>query len=121
MRSLFIAALLGAASPALAHDIYTGVHGKNGALCCGGYDCALTTYREAGGSFEFLTREGHWVNIPPDRITFLPIPGDPPHNDSHAAHLCYRGANVYDDTDKLVSGDGQTIYMYCAFIAPGGI
>lgn len=108
-------------TPAMAHDIYTGVHGKGGALCCGGSDCALTSYRESGGAFEFLTKEGHWISIPADRITFLPIPGDPPHNDSHAAHLCYRAPGIYDDADKLVSGDGQEIFLYCAFIPPGGI
>ena len=33
-------------SGASAHDIYTGVKGKDGLLCCGGNDCAATTYRE---------------------------------------------------------------------------
>ena len=42
-------------SVASAHDIYTGVHGKNGQLCCGGDDCAATSFRERGGQFEFLT------------------------------------------------------------------
>ncbi len=63
-------------SVANAHDIYTGVHGKNGQLCCGGNDCAATAYREQGGHYEFLTREQRWVSIPQERITFLPIPGD---------------------------------------------
>ena len=48
-----VAASTAAAS---AHDIYTGVHGKNGQLCCGGDDCAATSYRERGGQYEFLTR-----------------------------------------------------------------
>ena len=33
---------------------------------------------------------------PAERIIFLPIPGDPPNNDSHHAHLCYRSATDYD-------------------------
>ena len=57
---------------AQAHDIYTGVHDKTGQLCCGGSDCAATLYRESGGHFEFLTREQRWVEIPEERITFLP-------------------------------------------------
>jgi hypothetical protein len=39
-----------------AHDIYAGVHGKNGRLCCGGDDCARTIYHETGSVFGFLTR-----------------------------------------------------------------
>ena len=39
-----IAALLFATNDsARAHDIYTGVRGKTGLLCCGGSDCAATT------------------------------------------------------------------------------
>lgn len=100
-----------------AHEIYTGVHGKDGQLCCGGNDCAATTYRERGGDYEFLTRENKWVEIPQERITFLPIPGDSPGEDSHYAHLCYRKANANDKADN-VFGD---IYLYCVFIPPGAI
>jgi hypothetical protein len=72
-----LTAMTASSSMAIAHDIYTGVHGQNGQLCCGGGDCAPTVYRERGGTFEFLTREREWVAIPQERITFLPIPGDP--------------------------------------------
>jgi len=112
--------LMLAATPASAHDIYTGVHGKDGALCCGGNDCAATTYRENGGNFEFLTRENEWVSIPEDRITFLPIPGDPPSDDSHRAHLCYRNANPGDDP-QTTFGTTHPIHLYCVFIPPGAI
>ena len=120
---LIIGVALVAASTAAAnaHDIYTGVHGKNGQLCCGGDDCAATSYRERGGQYEFLTREQQWIAIPEDRITFLPVPGDPPTGDPHHAHLCYRPAT---DNDRLSAGaqnvfDG--IFLYCAFIPPGAI
>jgi hypothetical protein len=104
MNALFRATLGGALiaasfSAVSAHDIYTGVHGKNGQLCCGGTDCAVTSYREHGGRFEFLTRERQWIEIPEERITFLPIPGDPPDDsDGHHGHLCYRSAT---DSDRL--------------------
>lgn len=122
--ALFIALALVPA--AHAHDIYTGVYGKGGQLCCGGSDCAVTSYRERGGEFEFLTRERHWISIPAERITFLPIPGDPPSNDSHKAHLCYRepSAGGYDTVyspSNVFTGDGQSIFLYCAFIQPGGV
>lgn len=81
-----------------AHDIYTGLQGKNGQLCCGGSDCAATVYRERGGSYEFLTREKAWVSIPAERITFLPVPGDPPSSESHLAHLCYRASPASDNS-----------------------
>jgi hypothetical protein len=104
-----------------AHDIYTGFVGKGGHVCCGARDCSATVYRERGDSFEFLTREGHWVHVPEERITWLPIPGDPPSNDSHHAHLCYRETSDPEyNSERVVSGDGQSIYLYCAVIPPRG-
>jgi len=105
----------------MAHEIYTGVHGKDGQICCGGDDCAATIFRERGDRYEFLSREGHWIFVPVDRITFLPIPGDPPSPDGHRAHLCYRNPGRYDAPESLVGGDGQTIHLYCAFIPPAGM
>jgi hypothetical protein len=118
LASAILSALLDASS---AHEIYTGVHGRNGQLCCGGSDCAATVYRERGGRFEFLTREQEWVEIPGERITFLPIPGDPPANDSHHAHLCYRSATDYDRTGSTSLNVFGSIFLYCAFIPPGAI
>jgi len=56
-----------------AHDIYTGMHGKGGQLCCGGNDCAATSIREQGGRYEFLTREEKWIAIPADRAETWPV------------------------------------------------
>lgn len=106
------------ATPAHAHDIYTGVYGKGGQLCCGGDDCASTTWREHGSNYEFLSREGDWIPVPEDRITFRPIPGDPPANDSHYGHLCYRAASETDRINHPENVFGK-IYFYCAFIPPG--
>ncbi len=124
MNALLRAALGGvlaaASSSAVgAHDIYTDVHGKNGQLCCGGSDCAATSFRERGGHYEFLTREQRWIAIPQERITFLPIPGDPPNDDSHHAHLCYRPATDNDRLSSASSNVFDDIYLYCAFIPPG--
>ena len=119
-RAAFAAALLAASfSAASAHDIYTGVKGRDGLLCCGGNDCAATTYREQAGRFEFLTREQRWVPIPEDRITFLPVPGDPPSNETHHAHLCYRPATASDRVGWSAVNVFGDIYLYCAFIPPG--
>jgi len=120
---LIVGALMMMVTPALAHDIYTGLHGKNNLLCCGGSDCAPTIYRETGDKYEFLTREGEWVKIPEERITWLPIPGDKVDDpETHRAHLCYRRAL---DGDHSVSGALENvfgpIYLYCAFISPGGV
>lgn len=103
------------------HDIYTGLRSKSGMLCCGGNDCSTTTYRERGGEFEFLTKEGEWVEIPQDRIQFLPIPGDPPSGESHLAHLYYRAANEFDKSGPTSVNVMGSIYLYCAFIPPGAI
>ena len=69
--------------------------------------------------FEFLTRESRWIAIPSDRITFLPIPGDPPSDDLHRAHLCYRHATDEDRKAATRSNVFEDIYLYCAFIPPG--
>ncbi len=122
LRAALVGALFVAPfSAASAHDIYTGVHGKNGQLCCGGNDCAATSYREAGGHFEFLTREQRWVSIPEERITFLPLPGDRNDSDTHHAHLCYRPATESDRLGPMATNVFEDIYLYCAFIPPGSI
>lgn len=121
IRAAVLSLALAVSGPAFAHDIYTGLTGKTGNLCCGGSDCAATIYREVDQYYEFLTREKTWVRIPQDRITFLPIPGDQDTRD-HLAHLCYRPATDFDRSDDnrkaSVFGD---IYLYCAFIPPGAI
>jgi hypothetical protein len=121
-RFALAGALVAASSAAVgAHEIYSGVHGRNGQLCCGGDDCAPTSYRERGGQYEFLTREQQWIAIPEERITFLPIPGDLPTDNSHYAHLCYRSAT---DSDRMGPGAKNvfdSIFLYCAFIPPGSI
>jgi hypothetical protein len=116
-------AALFATFPALSHEIYTGVTGKDGQLCCGAGDCSPTIYRENGGTFEFLTREHKWVEIPADRITFQPIPGDEtPAADAHRAHLCYRPATNFDRLTPYKRGNVfGDIYLWCAFIPPGGV
>lgn len=107
-------------SSARSHDIYTGLRNSSGMSCCGGNDCAATSYRERGGRFAFLTREQEWIEIPQERIIFLPIPGDPPSNDSHRAHLCYRSATNFDRQGPSSINVFDDIYLYCAFIPPGG-
>jgi hypothetical protein len=113
----------GSRDPAQAHDIYTGVHGKDGQYCCSGDpltgDCSATSYRERNGGYEFLTREGHWIPVPTDRITFLPIAGDPPSDNPHHAHLCYKTVSGPEvASDRLMTSDGQSIIFYCAHIPP---
>lgn len=118
-RALLLIAALTAAAPASGHDIYTGVHGKNGQLCCGGDDCAATTYRIDRGHYLFKKRDGAEVQIPQDRITFLPIPGED-YSKANGAHLCYRPAN---ETDRVNYPESvfDDIFLYCAFVIPGSI
>lgn len=120
MRAIAIACVaLLAAGPALAHDIYTGVKGKDGQLCCGGTDCAKVEYhiKGAGAEFQVSISRNEWVWIPNDRITFLPVPGDPDQGD---AHLCSRPATDGDRINQPEKVFG-TIYLYCAFLDPGSM
>ena len=121
--SVLLAFAFSAAPPvASADDIYHGLHGADGALCCGHEDCIPTTYREQGGDFEFLTREGDWVRIPSGRISFRFVPGDPPNDDSHHAHLCYRPSTEADRGSSYAPDHlFGPIWLRCAFIPPGGV
>lgn len=121
IATLPLVAMLALMEPANAHEIYTGLRNKDGLLCCGGQDCGVTSYRERGGTFEFLTREQTWVTIPQDHIQFIPIAGDPPSGDAHRAHLCYRSATPFDREDPSSDRVFGDIYLYCAFIPPGAI
>jgi hypothetical protein len=124
-RAIAALAFLSVSWAAQAHDIYTGLHGKDKQLCCGGNDCAVTHFREQADHYEFKTRDGAWVAIPQDRITFLPIPGEQPvsddDDDAHRAHLCYRPATEGDKLGAMASNVFGPIYLYCAFIPPGAI
>lgn len=108
---------------AAAHEIYTGLYSHKGQLCCGGNDCFLTEYREVKSHFEFETKEHKWILIPQDEITFLPVPGDDlTKGTPHRAHMCYRDVTDEDkmrSPGRIFSGDGQDIFLYCAFIPPG--
>jgi hypothetical protein len=123
MAIMLLTFALGFFSKAHSHEIYLGLHGKDNQLCCGANDCAVTTYREDGGEFRFLTREKHWLLVPTAMITFLPIPGDIENGDSHKAHLCYD--QVTPSTTRfdrvLTDDDGNKLIFYCAFIPPGSI
>jgi len=112
-----------ALSHSSAHEIYTGLRDKRGQVCCGGADCAATTYRKRDGAYEFLTRENEWVRISEDHITFLPVPGDGPSDDTHRAHLCYRRATEADRSNTMPFAGNVfgSLYVYCAFIQPGSV
>lgn len=123
-RLLTIAVVCLLATPALPHEWYSGLHGKDGQLCCGADDCEPTVFEERHGDFYFYTREKHWVRIPAERITFLPVPGDESDPDPHRAHLCYRPPGVYDNPSSanvFPDDAGGAIYLYCAFVPPGAI
>ena len=107
-----------------SHDIYTGVHGKDNQLCCGGDpvtgDCRETTYRMSKGHYLFMKRDGTEVDVPESMITFLPVPGEDT-SKTNGAHLCYRqkmDTDVLSQRSDHIIGD---IFLYCAFINPGSI
>jgi hypothetical protein len=120
---MLCAALSVVAAPAVGHEIYSSVKGKDGTPCCNNFDCSATIYREKGDTFEFLTRENHWVPIPIEMIIFLPVPGDELASTPNRAHLCYRAASQYSSPDRVINATdgGQSIYLYCAFISPQGL
>jgi hypothetical protein len=101
-------------SPVRAHDIYTGVHGRDGTLCCGGSDCARTQYKLTQNGAEFFVRNREWVFIPNERITFLPVPGD----SNGDGHFCGR-PKTSSDVGEMAKNVFGNWYLYCAFIPPG--
>lgn len=125
MKWIVLAGILAWAAPAGAHEWYTGLHGKNGQLCCGAEDCEPTVFQERKGDFYFLTREKRWLRVPTERITFLPVPGDESDPDPHRAHLCYRIASDFDQreySESVFEDDaGDKLRFFCGFIPPGAI
>ena len=85
-------------SGASAHDIYTGVKGKDGLLCCGGSRLRRDhPIARRGGRFEFLDARAA-VGVDPRGAHHLPAHPRRPADDSdtHHAHLCYRPATEGD-------------------------
>ena len=138
MRRLLLAAGLGFAVPALffalvlgaqAHDIYKGVTGQHGNLCCGGEgenaDCEplLPEQIHVGpdGVYLDVKRWPGRVLVWNDRITFGRVPGDGP---EIAGHWCGRPrGNPETDKPELAGDTPQPdphYRTYCAFLNPGG-
>lgn len=114
-------------SPALSHDIYTGVTGKDGQLCCGEDDCFVTTYEEKKQHFFFRLKKEDGeiaIDIPADSITWTAIPGDDPGGAANKAHICYRKVVLPSDlmnpnfAKRIID---STWLVFCAFIPPGAI
>lgn len=114
-------------SPVKGHEIYTGVTGRDGQLCCGADDCFVTTYYEKKTHFFFKLKPedgGVSIDVPADSITWTPIVGDTPDGPPNKAHLCYRKAIL--PSDMLNENFAKRIIdekwlVYCAFIPPGAI
>lgn len=122
---LVLMACLFIATGALAHDIYNGVYGRGGNLCCGGDpvtgDCealASDQVHERNGSVVIDSkRYGHPVLVPQNRIVWGGLPGEVP---GTAGHWC---GKPRAETDSEVD-DNQpdpSFRTFCAFIAPGGV
>ena len=119
----FALAMFSMTGPASPHDIYTGVTGKDGQLCCGAEDCFRTTYAERKAHFFFHLKPedgGAELDIPADMITWMPVVGDTADGPANKAHLCYRRYQASDDLNQNFAkrrvGD---FLVYCAFIPPG--
>lgn len=112
------------ASAAMAHDIYKGVTGTHGNLCCGGDpktgDCEALTFdqiHEKNGVFVIDSkRYGKPVLLPHDRIIWGGVPGEVPGTAGHWCGVPRVQPAVTDD--KQPDPDFITL---CAFIAPGGV
>ncbi len=109
--------------PTHGHEIYTGLHGRTGNLCCGGSDCSVTTYRERGSRTETAKSPG--CPCPGPDSYSCPIPGDDM-SDARLgrAHLCYTTMSGYQSImpDKTQIDDhGVATTVFCAFIPPGAI
>lgn len=132
MKAILLAAVM-MIEPALAHDVYSGIKGKDGQLCCGGDganpDCRRTVFRERGSSYEFRTPDGDWLPVPSDRITFLPLPGDGDDAETHLAHLCMRSdkdvVSAWREHGRedhiMATVSGSEVVFFCGFIPPGGM
>lgn len=117
------AACLWSSTEAYPHDVYKGVYGRKGNLCCGGDpqagDCEALNWdqihTDRGVTIIDSKRYGHPVLVPEDRIVWGGIPGEVP---GTAGHWCgiprVAGATSPDQPDP-------SFLTFCAFIAPGGV
>jgi len=121
---LVIMACLFLATGALAHDVYKGIYGVKGNLCCGGDpqtgDCealAFDQIHENGGVIVVDSkRYGHPVLVPQDRIVWGGIPGEVP---GTAGHWC--GIPRAQPATTTPEQPDPNYLTFCAFIAPGGV
>ena len=83
MRWLALSLTL-AASPALAHDPYSGIRNPRGDVCCNNGDCRPVDPAEIGESGEYYTWRGG--TFPKALSQPSPIPGDKYHVCAYPIH-----------------------------------
>jgi len=113
-------ALLMGLSAAHGHDIYKGVYGSSGRLCCGGDpvtgDCealAPEQITELPDAFVFQSRRyNSTVLVPKSKIEYRAIPGEIP---GTAGHWC----GVPRIADPTPEQPDPAHLTYCAFVNPG--
>ncbi|MFO1148895.1 MAG: hypothetical protein U1E62_11025 [Alsobacter sp.] len=106
-------------APADAHDIYTRLRDRSGYQCCGGDDCEAIgsdfRVRPDGSVVMHSRRQGTWIAVAPDKITWLVVPG----GEASEAHWCGRPRGAAEaglGADQPDDG----FWTYCAFVAPQG-
>ena len=125
LRAVFggVIAVAARSPAASAHDIYSGVHGKNGQLCCGGDDCAATFYRERRRPFRIPDARAAMDRDPRGTHHF------PADSRRTATRTSIRTARIYAIARRQTpigsaphsSNVFDDIFLYCAFIPPGSI
>jgi hypothetical protein len=95
-------------SPVESHDIYVGVHNRQGVPCCDESDCVAAPFRVTPDGIEMLVR-GVWISVPGFYIQYRALPGD---RTPHRSHWC--GAL------HLVPTMGVNTMTRCAILPPHG-
>jgi hypothetical protein len=97
-------------APILAHDIYSNVLDKYGALCCNQADCRPAHFRVMPQGLKMLIHTT-WITVPTDLIQYRSLLGDD--GETAGGHWC--GTTDWDLGSR---GEDPALRTFCAILPP---
>jgi hypothetical protein len=106
-----VAAILVNSNPAEAHDLYSQLVDKWGALCCNETDCRPARFRVTPKGVEMFVA-GRWARVPTEHIQYRTLAGDT--GETGGGHWCGQADWGYDGSG------GVDVYWVtrCAILPP---
>lgn len=124
---MFLVFLLAGVRAAYPHDVYTGLRGNQGQLCCGGDpvtgDCEPLQWEQVAihqdGTVTIQSkRYTGSVTVAAEKITWLPVAAGPD-GIQYPGHWC-GVRNTMTSRVEFPDQIDRAFWTYCLFLAPGG-